>query len=143
MRPIDADAYAAEMKKRQDACMEAMELASYDGEQFSPKEHWAGVLAVFAEAKLTLDDMPTLGCWISVKDRKPPAIPGERFREENDPVLLLAGKQRAVYIGWYIGADYRGIDCYISRTSLNAYQHITRKITHWMPLPSTAELDKT
>lgn len=85
-------------------------------------------------ARELIDEQPTIG-WISVKDRKPPAIHEARFRKENDPVLLLAGKQRAVYVGWYIGEDYRGIDCYISRTSLNAYQHITRKITHWMPMP--------
>lgn len=90
-----------------------------------------------------MDEAPTVGSWISVKDRKPPAISGceKQFREENDPVLLLAGKQSAIYVGWYIGEDYRWIDCYISRTSLNAYQYITRKITHWMPLPSAKEGD--
>lgn len=86
-----------------------------------------------------IQKQPTVGGWISVKDHKPPAIPGARFREENAPVLLLAGKQSAVYVGWYIGADYRGIDCYISRTSLNAFQYITRKITHWMPIPELPE----
>lgn len=68
MRLIDADAYAAQMKKRQDACMDVMESDSYDGEQFSFKEHWGGVLAAFAEAKLTLDDMPTIRRWVSVKE---------------------------------------------------------------------------
>lgn len=68
MRLIDADLFAAEMRKRQDACMEAMENASHDGEQLSPKEHWEGVLAAFAEAKLALDEMPTVGGLVSVKD---------------------------------------------------------------------------
>ena len=58
--------------------MQAVENASDEGEQFSPKEHWEGVLAAFAEAKLTLDDMPTVATdinvtckWIPVKDRLP------------------------------------------------------------------------
>lgn len=94
-------------------------------------------------ARELIDEQPTIG-WISVKDRKPPAIPGtgEHFRKENKPVLLLAGKQGSVYVGWYIGEDYRGIDCYISRTSLNAFQYITRKITHWMQIPELCEEDQ-
>lgn len=60
MRLIDADAYAAEMKERQDACMAAMEAETYEGEQFSVRQHWEGVFAAFVEAKLALDDMPTV-----------------------------------------------------------------------------------
>lgn len=89
-------------------------------------------------ARELIDEQPTIG-WISVKDHKPPAILEKQFRGENAPVLLLAGKQSAVYVGWYIGEDYRGIDCYISRTSLDAFQSITRKITHWMPIPELPE----
>lgn len=92
----------------------------------------------------TLDKEEQCNGWISVNDRKPPAIPGtgEHFRKENKPVLLLAGKHGSVYVGWYIGEDYRGIDCYISRTSLNAFQYITRKITHWMRIPELCEEDQ-
>lgn len=59
MRPIDADAYAAEMKARQDALKELMDDAvaldnweMYDG--------LSRAFSVFVEAKLTLDAMPTV-----------------------------------------------------------------------------------
>ena len=69
LRQIDADAYAAEMKKRQDACQERIDNPT--GNIFTDREHWAGVMAVFAEAKLTLDAMPTVGGWISTQDQLP------------------------------------------------------------------------
>lgn len=100
------------------------------------------------EIRMAINDMKICEAnnagWISVMVRKPEAIPGtgEYFRKENKPVLLLAGKHGAVYVGWYIGEDYRGIDCYISRTSLNAFQYITRKITHWMQIPELCEEDR-
>lgn len=130
MRPIDAD----ELRETIENHVTTVSCC--------PTVDWSMGKTQFKKQCLEdIDAAPTIGGWISVKDRKPPAIPGceKKFREENDPVLLLAGKQSAIYVGWYIGEDYRGIDCYISRTSLNAYQYITRKITHWMPLPSAKE----
>ena len=59
MRLIDADAYAAEMKKRQDACERIMNRPLNDV-LYTDRQHWEGVMAVFAEAKLTLDEMPTI-----------------------------------------------------------------------------------
>ncbi len=59
MRPIDANAYASEMKARQDALKELMDDAvaldnweMYDG--------LSRAFSVFVEAKLTLDAMPTV-----------------------------------------------------------------------------------
>lgn len=60
MRLIDADAYAKEMRDRQDACEAAINAESYEGETFSLRQHWEGVFAAFVEAKLTLDSMPTV-----------------------------------------------------------------------------------
>jgi hypothetical protein len=77
--------------------------------------------------------------WISVKDGKPPSIREPRYRDAFRPVFLYTKKDNSVYVGWYLGEDYRGIDCYISRTSMKSYQHITKKITHWMPLPELPE----
>ena len=71
MRLIDADAYKAEMKTRQDACAEWLDEAKADGneEQYVRAEQ---ALATFIEAKLTLDKMPTIeaepikhGKWIT------------------------------------------------------------------------------
>ena len=60
MRLIDADAYAAEMKKRQDACKERIDNPT--GNVFTDREHWEGVFMAYVEAKLVMDEMPTI-CW--------------------------------------------------------------------------------
>lgn len=59
MRLIDADAYKAEMKQRQDACAEWRDEAKAccDTELFVRAD---GALSAFIEAKLTLDKMPTI-----------------------------------------------------------------------------------
>lgn len=58
-RLIDADAYSAEMKKRQDACEKLM----HDAERWNDVELMRradSAFSVFSEAKLTLDKMPTV-----------------------------------------------------------------------------------
>ena len=60
MRPIDADAYAAEMKTRQDELKELMD----DADALENWEMYYGLsraFSVFVEARLTLDAMPTIG----------------------------------------------------------------------------------
>lgn len=58
-RYIDADAYAAEMKTRQDACLELMNAArEMDNEKMYGQK--SAAFSVFVEAKLTLDAMPTV-----------------------------------------------------------------------------------
>lgn len=59
MRLIDADEYAKEMKCRQNAVETAIENPRTDV-YYTDKEHWEGVLCTYAEAKLTLDNMPTV-----------------------------------------------------------------------------------
>ena len=54
-RLIDADVFRDEMKKRQDACVKWCEAAR--GEDFIRA---CGARSVFAEVKLTLDNMPTV-----------------------------------------------------------------------------------
>ena len=69
-RLIDADAYAAEMKTRQDACKEILYAAEKDGND-EVYDRMNCAFGVFVEAKLTLDAMPTIdavpvvhGYWI-------------------------------------------------------------------------------
>ena len=81
-----------------------------------------------------VDAQPTVGEWISVKAKLPPSVTC-RNRNEYEPVMLYAPKDGSVYIGWYFGKDYRGVNQFICRTSMNAYQYITKKITHWMQMP--------
>ena len=59
MRLIDADAYAAEMKTRQDACRELIYAAEAEcNEEMYDRN--SAKFGVFVEAKLTLDAMPTI-----------------------------------------------------------------------------------
>lgn len=68
MRPIDADAYAAEMQKRQEACKEWL-AATDEGDEMHVRAQQS--LAAFCEACLTLDKMPTMEAipmsWINEK----------------------------------------------------------------------------
>ena len=58
-RYIDADAYAAEMKTRQDACKEMLDAAEEDGND-EVYDRMNCAFGIFVEAKLTLDAMPTI-----------------------------------------------------------------------------------
>lgn len=59
MKLIDADAYAEEMKKRQDACKEWTQrtIDTADEENYLRS---CGAYAVFVEAKLLLENQPTI-----------------------------------------------------------------------------------
>lgn len=60
-RLIDADAYKAEMKKRQDACAEWRDDIKSGGGYGTELYHRAdSFLGAMCEAKLTLDKMPTI-----------------------------------------------------------------------------------
>ena len=77
MRLVDADAYKAEMKQRQDACAEWRDDAKADGnEELYARAEQA--LATFVEAKLTLDKMPTIDAVPVVRCREC-AVPHNRW----------------------------------------------------------------
>ncbi len=118
MRLIDADAYAAEMKKRQDACQERIHNPT--GNVFTDGEHWGGVFAAFVEAKLTLDAAPTIGGWISVKDRLPDL--------EEQVLIVYEWTGRS-------GEKYREI----ALDSFKAMGFLGYKPLFWMPLPEPPE----
>lgn len=59
MRLIDADAFSKEMKVRQIAAEVAIENSN-GKTHYTDKEHWEAVFCTFAEAKLALDDTPTV-----------------------------------------------------------------------------------
>lgn len=71
MRLIDADVYADKMREKQKECEKLIKEAG-DNLNWSDRDHWEGVFATFVEAKLTLDDTPTVdavpvvhGRWIN------------------------------------------------------------------------------
>lgn len=59
VRLIDANAYAAEMKERQDALKEMIDAAVKD-DNWELYDKLSRSFGVFVEAKLTLDKMPTV-----------------------------------------------------------------------------------
>ena len=68
MRLIDADAYAEEMKKRQDACKEWTQrtIDTADEENYLRS---CGAYVVFVEAKLLLEKQPTIDAVEVVRGR--------------------------------------------------------------------------
>ena len=81
MRYIDADAYAAEMKTRQDACLELMNAArEMDNEEMYGQK--SAAFSVFVEAKLTLDAMPTVDAV--------PVVHGEWIGDGFHPLMCSA-----------------------------------------------------
>ena len=70
VRLIDANAYAAEMKERQDALKEMIDAAVKD-DNWELYDKLSRSFGVFVEAKLTLDNMPTVDAvpveWIKAK----------------------------------------------------------------------------
>ena len=126
MRLIDADALI-ECIRAHDYRLTIPYLNSTDNGMFT-----TGIEQAVGEQQ-------TVGGWISVKDQLPDELKDLSLRKTKKPVLLYAAKDGAIYVGWYYGRDYRGVDCFISRTSMNAFQYITKKITYWMPLPPPPE----
>ena len=59
VRMIDANAYAAEMKERQDTLKEMIDAAVKD-DNWELYDKLSRSFGVFVEAKLTLDNMPTV-----------------------------------------------------------------------------------
>ena len=57
MRLIDADAYADKMREKQKECKELINEA---GDNLSDRNYWKGIFLTFVEAKLTLDNTPTV-----------------------------------------------------------------------------------
>ena len=112
MRLIDADAFADEMKKRQDACQERIDNPNEDA-FWTDREHWYGVMATFSEVKLTLYAMPTVDEWISVKDRLP----------EIGKLALVYGSSGSMTVARHVAGNEWVVPGIFSR------------VTHWMPLP--------
>lgn len=105
MRPIDAD-----------ALKEEVDMA------------WRPDMAV-SEIWNVIDDAPTVGGWISVKDRMPVRPP--------DVCGLLVRRQ------WYLVALESGTVLTLSyEFDEDRWQGIGSPVTYWMPLPEPPEVSK-
>ena len=90
MRLIDADAYSAEMRKRQDACREWKDSLNEESENYARAEQ---AFVTFIEAALTLKAAPTIDAipmeWL--RERKHwAAIDGDHWAENIIRYLLDA-----------------------------------------------------
>jgi len=73
--------------------------------------------------------------WISVEERLPENIAPVYEHDMNNAVLLYTPVDGYVHIGWYVRRDYRGRDVWHTLSAMRSHQTLTKKVTHWMPLP--------
>jgi hypothetical protein len=107
MRLIDGDEYAKEMKRRQDAVSASIENPIAD-RYYTDKEHWEGVLLAFAEAKLTMDNMPTvdavaikaISVWLAAYAAPPRYAIDEIAGTDPDRILTVDTLVRAWEYHW-------------------------------------------
>ena len=116
-------------------CGNAVKYGNADREQQAVSY---GTMMMY-EINDAIDAAPTACEWHCVADEKPEEIESVLHKDEYDPILLYAEKSHAFYVGWYVGRNWEGVDKFINRTSLDSWQSITKKITHWMPLPKPPE----
>ena len=86
-------------------------------------------------AKQLIDEQPTVSGWVSVNDRMP----------ENEEIVIgytpcdgymFVGFWRTWKSGNYEWSDWNII------TSMRSTKKITKKVTHWMPLPPRPEVSE-
>ena len=136
MRLIDADAYSAEMKDRQDAAWKWRNeaIAEEDELKLARAE---GAFTAFTEAKLTMDKH-IISPWHRVEERLPPML----YQAEGDDfcvdysLIVLAYREAShdFYLARQMddghGATW-GTDCFDELYG----------VTHWMPLPEPPKED--
>ena len=134
MRLIDADAYCAEMKTRQDACKEEIDnaIAREDWELY---DKISRAYAAFTEAKLTLDNMPTVPAaprWVRCEEEMPQML----YQAEGDDfcidysLLVLAYREKShdFYLARLMD------DGHGATFGTDGFDELYG-VTHWMPLP--------
>lgn len=78
-------------------------------------------------AKKLIDEQPTIGGWISVKDRLP----------ENEQYVILWAKTGVMKYAKYLDDEpHRPWITYDENGSIRAWDNV---VTHWMPLPKPPE----
>lgn len=118
----DALAYIQQLEQKVDNLLEGQELADFLGDKVKQLEA----------------QVPR---WISVEERLPECIAPSYERDMSKAVLLYTPKDGRIYIGWYAKEDWRGRKVWFIATAMTGRQTLTKKVTHWMPLPEAPEED--
>lgn len=79
--------------------------------------------------------------WISVKDRLPESASPAYENDMRNAVLVYTPVDGYVHIGWYVRKDYRGRDVWHTLSAMRSHQTLTKKVSHWMPLPEPPKED--
>lgn len=79
-----------------------------------------------------LDDAPTVGEWISVEDRLP---------ENEKVVICYTPCDGYMFVGFYRTSKSKSYEwsSWQIITAMRSTKTITKKVTHWMPLPEPPE----
>ena len=127
MRLIDADAYAAEMAKRQDACGKWMDSAIDE----LTLQRAEGAYTMLCEAKLTLDEMPTIPAprWVRCKEEPP--------KEEYRTYLVYTDTGYMCSCRWTNNMYGLGESDRWGWSIADVPQF--QKVTHWMPIEPPKE----
>lgn len=79
--------------------------------------------------------------WISVEERLPENIAPGYEHDMSNAVLLYTPVDGYVHIGWYVRKKYNGRVVWHTLSAMRSYQTLTKKVTHWMPLPEPPKED--
>lgn len=124
MRLVDADAYSAEMKDRQEAAWKWRNEAIAQEDEVK-LERAEGAYTAFTEAKLTMDKH-IINPWHRVEDELP------KYGQD----VLAARLYGADSDGW----AYEVIIAHVCEVRGTNYWNATN-VTHWMPLPEPPKED--
>lgn len=80
--------------------------------------------------------------WIHAAARLPEPIEDAGWRDMRNAVLIYTPVDGMIHVGWYLGLDYRGHHQWITATATDrSYQHCTKKVILWMPVPLPEDYD--
>ena len=86
-------------------------------------------------AKQLIDEQPTVSGWVSVKDRLP---------ENEEIVIGYTPCDGYMFVGFYRTYKSKTYEwsAWNIITSMRSTKKITKKVTHWMPLPPEPEVSE-
>jgi hypothetical protein len=139
MRLIDADAYSAEMKDRQEAAWKWRNeaIAEEDEVKLARAE---GAYTAFTEAKLTMDKH-IINPWRRVEEPPKDGLYGKIVCDTEGQISVCRGYATVkLQNGSVVYTDSRLLDIFKEETDNWNWEDITH-FTHWMPMPEPPKED--